>query len=59
MTLEETHNPKTDKRELAWVALTAIETHLRDHGYKLGFGADDGIHEALWDALGYVEVDPA
>lgn len=58
MTLEETHNPMTDKRELAWIALTAIETHLRDHGYKLGDGAEDGIHKTLWDVLGNIEVEP-
>ena len=59
MTLNETHHPMADKRELAWGALTAIENHLKEHGFKLGHGSDDPIHEALWDALGYVEVDPA
>ena len=57
MTLNETFS--IDKGDLAYIALTAIEAHLKDNGYKLGFGSDDGIHEALWDALGYVEVDPA
>ena len=56
MTLNETFS--IDKGDLAYIALTAIETHLKDNGYKLGLGSDDGIHEALWDALGYVEVDP-
>ena len=57
MTLNDTH--MFDKGDLAYVALTAIETHLKDNGYKLGLGSDDGIHEALWKALGNVEVDPA
>ena len=59
MTLTETFNASIEKGELAYVALQAIESHLKEHGYKLGLGADDGIHEALWEALGYVEVDPA
>lgn len=59
MTLEETFHPQTDKGSLAYVALGAIEAHLKEHGFKLGYGSEDGIHEALWDALGYVEVDPA
>lgn len=57
MTLNETF--RIDKGDLAYVALRAIEEHLDQSGYKLGLGADDGIHEALWEALGYVEVDPA
>ena len=48
-----------DKGDLAFVALRAIEEHLDSKGFKLGLGADDGIHEALWEALGYVEVDRA
>ena len=59
MTLNDTHHPEADKGQLAYVALNAIEAHLRDHGFKLGFGYEDGIHEALWEALSYVEVDPA
>lgn len=59
MTLADTNHPQADKGQLAYVALEAIESHLKEHGFKLGFGADDGIHEALWEALGYVEVDPA
>ena len=55
MTLNETFS--IDKGDLAYVALRAIEEHLEQSGFKLGFGADDGIHEALWEALGYVEVD--
>ena len=59
MTLQETFSPATEKGELAYIAIRAIEEHLRNHGYRLSFGADDGIHEALWDALGYVEVEEA
>ena len=59
MTLVETFNAQIEKGELAYIALGAIEAHLKEHGYKLGLGAEDGIHEALWQALGYVEVDPA
>lgn len=57
MTLNETFS--FDKGDLAFVALRAIEEHLDSKGFKLGLGADDGIHEALWEALGYVEVDRA
>ena len=57
MQLNDTH--MFDKGDLAYVALNAIEEFVRDKGYRLGLGSDDGIHEALWEALGYVEVDPA
>ena len=57
MQLNDTH--MFDKGDLAYVALNAIEEFVRDKGYKLGLGSDDGIHQALWEALGYVEVDPA
>ena len=56
MTINDTNS--FDKGELAYVALQAIEQFVGDRGYKLGFGSDDGIHEAIWDALGYVEIDP-
>ena len=57
MTLNQTF--RIDKGDLAYVALRAIEEHLDRSGYKLGLGSDDGIHEALWEALGYVEIDRA
>ena len=57
MTLTETFS--VDKGDLAWVALKAIEDHLKQHDLRLGLGSDDGIHEALWEALGYVEVETA
>ena len=57
MTLTDTYS--IDRGDLAYVALQAIEKHLDNAGYKLSNGSDDGIHEALWKALGYVEVDRA
>ena len=57
MTINDTNS--FDKGELAYVAIQAIESFVAERGYKLGFGSDDGIHEAIWDALGYVEIDPA
>ena len=57
MTISETCT--IDRGDLAYVAIQAIERHLDNAGYKLGFGSDDGIHEALWEALGYVEIDRA
>ena len=50
MQLNDTH--MFDKGDLAYVALNAIEEFVRNKGYKLGLGSDDGIHEALWEALG-------
>ena len=57
MTINETHS--IDKGEVAYAALQFIETYFTDRNYKLSEGYEDGIHEALWDALSYVELDPA
>ena len=58
MTLNETHIPALDKGEVAYKALQFIETYFNDHQHKLADGFEDGIHEAPWEALSYVEVVP-
>lgn len=59
MTLEETFQPLADKGSLTYTALTAIENALRDVDLKLDGDSEEAIHEALWNALGRVEVHPA
>ena len=60
MTLEETFHPQTDKGSLAYVALGAIEAHLKEHGFKLGLRLR-GRHprSPLGRFWANVEVDPA
>ena len=48
-----------DRGDLAHQALIAIEEHLKKQGLKIADGYEDGIHEALWEAFGYIEVVPA
>lgn len=59
MTLNETHIAAFERGEVAYAALNFLETYFKDRQWKISEGFDDGIHEALWDVLGYIEVEPA
>ena len=54
MTLTETY--ATDRGELAYIALRAIEEHLAKCNLGITEGFEDGVHSAIWDALAYAEV---
>ena len=57
MTLVETYNAKIEKEELSYRALLLIEELLRDQRYRLAYGQDDAIIEALHGALDRVQIE--
>lgn len=57
MTLAETHLPDFDKGEIAYAMLQFLETYIKDRDHKIKEGFEDGIHEALWESLEYLQVE--
>ena len=56
MTLAETHLPDFDKGEIA-SRCSSSETYIKDRDHKIKDGFEDGIHEALWESLEYLQVE--
>jgi hypothetical protein len=47
-----------EKGDVAYVAIQAIEAHLKELGFQLADDSDCAINDALWDALAHITVSP-